>query len=316
MKALTRELLEVIQRNLATGLIALVALEIAYAGVALQSVRGYATSPPPQGNNAVLKHKDLHWSPPDVDAVLPGISGIVPCALPTALGGASERAVELLVNLENFTAKERIEYIKQDDHEALEERDASVFDYTFGFETRGDGRSSQEYRTVAKGGHALSASGQDTGLAALALIFLPSLQGDYDMRCEGVDKWSGQLAYVVHFQQRKDKPGRTLLLRTDTGVFPVMLRGRAWISMENSQVLHLETNSMSPIPRFKLRSNALAIDYGLVRAHSKNLELWLPQYIEAYWVYETYRMVVSHTLTDFQVFTVETEEKFQPPTPH
>jgi len=181
------------------------------------SVRGNATSPPPQGNDAAFNHKDLHWSPPDVDAVLPGISGIVACALPTVLEGAGERAVELFVNLENFTAKERIEYVRQDDHGAIEERDSSVFDYAFGFETRGGGRTSQEYRTVAKGGHALSASGQDTGLVALALICLPSLQSDYDMRCEGVDKWSGQLAYVVRFAQRKEKPGRTISVTWNCG---------------------------------------------------------------------------------------------------
>lgn len=46
------------------------------------------------------------------------------------------------------------------------------------------------------------------------------------------------------------------------------------------------------------------------------MELWLPQHIEAYCEYETYRMVVSHALTDLQVFTVETQEKFRPPTPH
>lgn len=39
MKALTRELIEVVQRKLATGLMALFASEIAYAGVALQCSR-------------------------------------------------------------------------------------------------------------------------------------------------------------------------------------------------------------------------------------------------------------------------------------
>ena len=232
------------------------------------------------------------------------------------LEGVGERAVELFVNLENFTAKERIEYVRQDDHGAIEERDSSVFDYAFGFETRGGGRTSQEYRTVAKGGHALSASAQDTGLVALALIFLPSVHSDYTGVARAWINGAGSLPMWSVSRKDKEKRGRMLVLRTDRGAFPVMLRGRAWISMENSQVLHLETNSMSPIPTFKLRSNALAIDYGLVRVHSKNLELWLPQHLEAYWEYETYRMVLSHALTDFQVFTVETQERFQPPTPH
>lgn len=253
--------------------------------------------------------KEMRWAPPDVEVPLASISGLVPCPLETVLEQAGARAVELTTNLENFTALEQIDYERLGDGGALEESDSGAFDYTFGFEQRGGGKASQEYRTPAKGSHAFAGSSQDTGQVALALIFLPSMRTDYDMSCEGVTKWEGQDAYVARFEQRKDKPGRTLKIRGEKGAQEVMLRGRAWISMDNWQVLHLETNLMHPIPAFQLRSNAIVIDYGPVQIRSKKLELWLPQNIEAYWEYEKYRIMLRHRFTNFQVFSVETQEK-------
>lgn len=237
------------------------------------------------------------------------ISTFLTCPLSTVLEEVGARAVELTANLENFTAKEQIAYIRLGEQGDVQEQNSSIFDYTFGFETRGAGRASQEYRTVAKDGHPFVASGQDTGLAALPLIFLPAMQGDYEMSCEGVDKWRDRLTYVIRFVQKKDKPARTLLFRAEKGVSPLPLRGRA----DDAQVLHLETNLVQSVPALKLRASAIAIDYGPVQLQSKKIELWLPQYVEAYWEYERYRVILSHTLTNFQVFSVETQEKVSLP---
>jgi hypothetical protein len=259
------------------------------------------------------KHKDLIWSPPNVDTPLRSIVALPPCDVSEVLRKAGVRALELTTNLENFTAQERIEYVRRDQTAFPEEYDDSVFDYVFAFEQSGGNHFSREYRTPAKGGHMFAASGQDTGQVALALIFLPSLQTDYEMSCEGLDKWNGQLAWVIHFQQRKDKPGRTLQFRTEEGPSFAMLKGRAWISMENSQILHLETNLMHAVPSLNLQSGAAAIDYAPVRVESKKLEFWLPQRVEAYWEIANRRIILFHTYTNFQLFTVATEEKVEKP---
>ena len=188
-----------------------------------------------------------------------------------------------------------------------------AFDYVYAFERSRGGRASREYRTPAKGSHAFPASNQDTGLAALALIFLPSLQTDYEMNCEGLDKWNGQFAWVMHFQQRKDKPRRTLQFRTDAGLVGAMLKGRAWISMERGQVLHLETNLMQDRPSTNLRLSAISVDYALVQIESKKLELWLPKRVEAYWEISSHRIILYHSFSDFKVFSVDTEQNIERP---
>jgi hypothetical protein len=259
------------------------------------------------------KHKTLSWTPPNVNAPLPSTAAMPPCDLPKVLQDAAARAVELTANLENFTAEEKIEYQRLDRDGVPEENDFSVFDYVFAFEQVGGGRVSREYRTPAKGGHAFPASAQDTGEVALALIFLPAMQADYEMTCEGSDKWKGQAVWVIHFRQRPDKPARTLQFRVTKGTYFARLAGRAWIAAENGHIVHLETNTMQSIPSINIQSGATAIDYAPVQIASRNLELWLPERIEAYWEIGDRRTILYHTFSDFRVFSVEIQENVEKP---
>lgn len=253
------------------------------------------------------------WNPPDVNSPLRALTHTPPCSLDQVLADVGAHAVELTNNLENFTAEEQIEYQRLNQTGFPEDADSGVFDYVFVFEQSGSGRGSREYRTPAKGSHAFPASGQDTGQAALALVFLPSMQTDYEMTCEGLDKWDGQSAWVVRFQQRKDRPHRTLQFRTETGDYRAMLKGRAWISEDRCEVLHIETNLMEDIPTMNLRSSAIAVDYAPVEIQSRKLQLWLPQRIQAYWDIGGHRVMLFHTFSNFKLFSVDTEENFEKP---
>jgi hypothetical protein len=259
------------------------------------------------------KHKEMLWEPPDVSAPLRSLSSTPPCDLSSVLKEAGAHAQELTTNLENFTAQEKIEYEKLDQTAFPEENAAAVFDYVFAFEQRGGGRVSHEYRTPASGSHSFPASGQDTGQVALELIFHPSMQSDYDMTCEGLDKWKGLPSWVIQFQQRKDKPRRTLQFRTPDGSYSAMLKGRAWISQENGQVLRLETALMQDIPALNIRSSVVAVDYAPVQIQSRKLELWLPQRVEAYWEISGRRIMLYHTFSNFKLFSVDTEQNVEKP---
>ncbi len=259
------------------------------------------------------KHKSLDWTPPDVGAPLRSLEQVPPCDVAKVLAQVGANAIEMTTNLENFTAQEKIEYGQWDQNGTPEGGDTGIFDYVFAFEKQRGGRVSHEYRTAAKGSHGFPESGQDMGQVALALIFLPVMQGDYDMSCEGVDKWKGQFAWVIYFQQRKDKPRRTLEFRTPGGAYGAMLKGRAWISVDNGQVLRIETNLMQDIPTMGLRSSAVVVDYAPVEIQSRKLELWLPQRVESYWEISGHRTILYHTFSDFQLFTVDTEQSVKKP---
>jgi len=259
------------------------------------------------------KSKHLNWSPPHVDAPLPSLAPIPPCDVAKVLEDVGSHALELTANLQNFTAEEQIEYVKSSYGGVPQENDTGMFHYVFAFEQQGGDVVSREYRNPWKGGHSFPASGQDTGEVALELIFRPEMQTDYEMNCEGRDQWKGREAWVIRFRQRKDKPRRTMRFHIPGGEIGVMLKGRAWIGVESGQVLHMESNLMQDIPDIGLRSGAITVDYAPVEIRSRKLQLWLPQELEAFWEFGTYRVILLHTFRNFKLFTVETEENTQKP---
>ena len=253
------------------------------------------------------------WSPPNTDAKMPSLSKAVPCDLAKVLEEAGRRAAELSTNLEKFAAQEKIEYKRTDFAGVLKESGAGTFNYTFAFEELNGGRSSREYREPVKGSHFFPGSEQDTGQVALALIFHPELQSDYEMSCEGLDSWRGQATWVVHFWQRKDKPCRTLQYVEGKDRFAAKLKGRAWISRENAEIVHLEANLMEALPGLRLQTGAMSIDYAPITLKSRSVTLYLPERIAAFWEFRDYRVILVHSFKEFKVFAVETEEKIQEP---
>jgi hypothetical protein len=45
----------------------------------------------------------------------------------------------------------------------------------------------------------------------------------------------------------------------------------------------------------------------------QNLEVWLPQFVVAYLDYDNRRMIIEHTFSDLQLFSVQTQETIQNP---
>jgi hypothetical protein len=288
----------------------------------------------------------LRWDPPRVDARVPSLSTTPPCLLPDVLKQAGQRAQELVDHLQNFIAHEQIRY-KQTD--SLGPQGMSIvtgtqptrsgqsgqpeisltarFDYLVDFGEKSDPLNIHETRTrldVADDRHLGEIL--DKGLPALALIFYPALQNDYEMRCEGSAEWNNHSAWVVYFSQIKGKRSRTITMETPTEVHPshrnateirtLSIKGRAWIAAESGQVIHLETNLVERIPMIELEENAISVDYGPVQFQSQNGEIWLPQFAVAYTDYAKRRMIIEHTFADFQLFSVQTQDLIKQPKDH
>ncbi len=263
------------------------------------------------------KSKQLFWYPPDVDAPLRSRIASPPCSLSNVLEQAGARANELVTNLQNFTAEEKIEYRVLGSMGLLLEGGKGTFDYTVDFEQSLGGLAVQESRTPERGSHDFPASSQDVGLPDLALIFLPNFQGDYDMKCEGATEWNGQATWVVHFQQRKDRPNHTASFSVRGVAYPAELKGRAWIAQDSSQdsgeVMHLETSLMEAIPAASVRQMYLSIDYAPVQFRTENVRVWLPQAAAAYDDFGDHRAMINHSFTNFLLFSVRTDQSIEKP---
>ena len=255
----------------------------------------------------------LNWDPPQVDTPVPSISAAQPCALGDVLKEAGKRAEELVKHLQNFDAHEQIRFEQADPQGMIEKSMAAKFDYLVDFGEK-SGHKLHETRTLmtATGDRDLSAL-VDMGLPAFAMIFNPALQSDYEMRCAGLSQWNNQPAWVVYFEQSKTKRPRTVSMGTAINVYPLSLKGRAWIAADSGQIMHLETNLVEGIVVLQLRANAVSVDYAPVKFHSQNAEVWLPQSAIVYTEYYRRRTIIRHTFSDFQLFSVQTQQVIQKP---
>ncbi len=257
------------------------------------------------------------WHLPDVDAPLGSLTSATPCPLSSVLEQSGARADELVSNLQNFTAQEKIEYQSLGNMASVLEEGTGIFDYTVAFEPRREGLAVEESRTPERGSRAFPTSTKDVGLPEMALIFLPYFQSDYQMNCEGAAEWNGQPAWVVHFEQRNDRPSQTASFIVKGRPYPAKLKGRAWIAQDSSEdageVLHLEASLMEAIPAANVRRMYLSIDYAPVQFRTQNVRVWLPQAVDAYGDFGDHRTIVYHRFTNFLLFSVRTDQVIEKP---
>jgi hypothetical protein len=152
------------------------------------------------------------------------------------------------------------------------------------------------------------------GLPSIVLIFHPLLISDFEMKCEGLSRSQSGFAWQVSFRQRGDKESRIRRYRIAGHVYPIALKGRAWIDANTFQIVRLETDLREAHPELKLNAEHLIMEYGPVRFKSRNEQLWLPASAEYYAVRRGKRFHRRHTFTNYILFSVEDKQKIGDPT--
>src|SRR5262249_25072091 len=183
----------------------------------------------------------------------------------------------LAANLQRFTATERVKYQASDHQDNYLDGGEGSFEYIVDIHESPTGLEVHESSNPTQGSRLSAAMTQDVALSAIAWIFLPRMQSDYDMSCEGTFEWKRRPAWVIRFQQRKDRQQRTLAFRRGDHVYPGMLRGRAWVAADSGDVVHMELALMEPIEEMKVREWYLSISYAQVQFRTRNARVWLPQ---------------------------------------
>ncbi len=307
-------------------------LALLSVGAMLANLSNANSQPSKSPQETGKKATPLRWDPPQVDARLQ-LQPTPPCSLPTVLNQAGQRSQELVDHLQNFIAHEQVRYEQterlgateslgitgtlQAPSEQTELSLSAKFDYVVDFAARSEPLNLHESRKL------LAATDEthinavlDRGIPALALIFYPAIQSDYEMRCEGTAQWNNHPAWVVHFRQIKGKPARTVTLATPNRAYPVGIKGRVWIAVDSGQVMHLEADSVEGDATIDLVEMAFSVDYAPVEFKSQGVEIWLPRFAIAYTDYARRRMITEHTFSDFELFSVQTQQviKLKAPT--
>jgi hypothetical protein len=252
--------------------------------------------------------------PPGVDEVIPNVLPGVSCDLPVVLHGVGERLTQLVSNLEKFSATEHIEHFRVDNSGVLRARETRSFEYVvLVLQNPVQGFQLDEYRNGSTDPRQFPAQIATEALPVMALIFHPLMVSDFKLTCEGLGEWAGRPAWQVRFEQRQDRPNRIRYYKINDNYYPVGLKGRAWIDAGTYQVLRLETDLIQPVKGIELARERLSIEYAQVQFHSHDLQLWLPKTAELYWERHGRQYFRLHEFSDFKIFSVDTDQKFQRP---
>jgi hypothetical protein len=257
-----------------------------------------------------FKNRTMHWSPPDLDSRVRGLSTSSVCDLATVLAQAAERTSNLINVLQNFTAQEKIRFQSSDREGFVRESGSEAFNYIVVFH-KGDGEPVVDERRSPAGESSYAIASR--GLPEMVLMFLPNLQADYEMKCDGETTWEGQRSWVLHFQQRSDEPSRTFSFSDLSHTYSASLKGHAWIAADSGEVMHLEVGLIQGIPALRVFHWSLSINYAPVRFQTKDVRVWLPETADAYFDFGDHRTVIFHTFAEFLLFSVETNQKIEKP---
>jgi hypothetical protein len=221
---------------------------------------------------------------------------------------------QLISNLEKFSATEHITHFSVDKAGVLRDRETRSFEYVVVVSQNGlQGFLYDEYRNGVVNPFQFPQGISTDGLPGLAGIFHPVMVSDFKLSCEGLGQWNGHPAWQVRFEQRPDRLNRMRAYNLKGSYTSVALKGRAWIDAGTYQVLRLETDLVKPVKELELTHERLSIEYGEVQFHSHDLQLWLPKSAELYWERHNHRYYRRHDFSNFKIFSVDTDQKYQRP---
>jgi tetratricopeptide (TPR) repeat protein len=255
------------------------------------------------------------WAPPDVDAEKPFVISGATCPLTEILKSAETNALTLVATLQEFSATEDFQAVEEKKSGALERPASKTFNYYVFIEQPGPGLVTvREVRDDIEGADALLGRVADAGAPSLALVFHPAFQKDFDWKCEGMGKWNDRSAWIMHFTQDTSRTTSGLTtFGTSSKTYPLPLKGRAWLSENGGQVLHLETDLVEPMAPLDLRRVHFAIDYQLVSFRTHQTELWLPENVDTYIQYRGHFLHHYHHYSNFKLFWVGATQKIGDP---
>ncbi len=254
------------------------------------------------------------WAPSDIDTTTAYIVSGASCSLPKALASAAMNATQMVTDLERFSATEEYQTVEIKRTQSLEKPVSRTFSYLVFIEHPSDQVIHvNEFRDQGVAATEMPGELADIGAPGLVLAFHPLLQGDFTWSCEGLGEWKDKPAWVVRFEQRSDRPDRLLSFQSPSGTEPLPLKGRAWISEDGGQVMHMETDLVKPISAIKLQREHFVIDYTTVTFATHKVTLWLPENVDVYFQYRGHYLHHYHHFSNFKLFWTGATQKIGQP---
>jgi tetratricopeptide (TPR) repeat protein len=254
------------------------------------------------------------WMPPDVDESMPAVESGAACPLQKIQDETGKRVRSFVDGVNRISATEALEHEIVDRYGLTTKHETRKFSYVESLQEIKPGMYRvEEYRNGTMGLDVFPERLASLGLGSLVMIFHPAYRDEYEVTCEGASRWHGVQTWQIHFRQRADRPSRLREYSVAKQVFPVALRGRAWIAADTYQVVSLETDMVAPIPQIRLKAEHISIDYTPVKFQKGNEELWLPQNAELFFDLAGRRIHRRHHFSNYLLFSVDEKQKIAEP---
>ena len=255
------------------------------------------------------------WRPEGIDETKPPVAAGVNCPYENVMEMSGGRVKELADNVSRIAANEHLLHKRVDEMGNPATTKTQDYDYVAALseEKLGLVRVDEQRFQRQSSDDTSDEIGDTSGFAGLALVFHPAKRQDFEMTCEGLGRWHEQAAWLVHFKEREDRPDAFQLFFVGGQKFPLRLKGRAWITADNFQIVRIESELVSPVPAIQLVSEQQVVEYGPVPFPKKNLELWLPKSAEIYLDYHKHHYYRRHSYDHYLLFSVDSEEKRKEP---
>src|SRR5579863_1670002 len=260
--------------------------------------------------DAAQPELSVAWQPPGVDEAKPSVAAGVACPAADVLAKAGDRVEELVDNVGRFAAIEDLLHERLDNQGNPTTRETRKFDYAaYITQPRTGVLLVDEFRTERYGIDNLPDQIATSGFPALAMIFHPTMQPDYELACEGLGEWKGQATWLVHFRAREDRPSHIQDYVVGAHTYPIRLKGRAWITADKFQIVRIESELISPLKGIGFLAEHQIAEYGPVLFEKKNVQLWLPKTAEVYLDFHRHRYYRRHSFDKYMLFSVDSNDK-------
>lgn len=269
--------------------------------------------------DAPLSPAAVHWMPANIDDSIPPTEPGVSCSMEDVLKKTSARVAELPALVDRYAATEVLRHEELNNTGYADHVDNLSFNYLASIREIknkfGEFLDVQEYRNGSTGNDMFPDQMASTGLPSVVLIFHPWLITDFDMTCEGLSRVSTGFAWQVRFSQKKEKDSRIRQYRMAGHVYPIALKGRAYIDANTFEVVRLETDLRERRPDLRLNTEHLVMEYGPVQFKSRKEILWLPVSADYYAIFRGHRFHRRHSFADYLLFSIDDKQKLgNPPT--
>ena len=254
------------------------------------------------------------WEPAGIDDVKPSVSAGVACPGGMVISEAGTRVKQLVDDISKFAAVEELLHENVDELGNAITKETRRYNYVASIsEARPGFLEVEEHRTEHSEVAQFPDNMVSNGFPALALVFHPNMWDSFEFTCEGMGELHGQPTWLIHFRQRDDRPNRIHDFKIGGMIYPVNLKGRAWITPDKFQIVRIESELVKPMPNIQLLTEHQIVEYGPVQFPKKKVELWLPKSAELYFDFRKHRYFRRHSFDHFMLFSAETDERYGGP---